>query len=155
MIQISHNLLSDFPKSLLDKSKILNLKKGEYLFRCGDQIRYIYYVLEGEIRGLRNQVNGSTAIMIRTCSGQFFAPVSLIMEIFPCSGFAAIRSKVVQFPVDAFKKSMKDFPDFSYYFSVSLSTSLKKQCALAERFRLKSARDRILHYLACETPSGN
>ncbi len=149
-----HASLEPFPDTLLKAAKIVSLKRGEFLFHCGDLVDSVFFVLEGEIRGLRSLANGNSVVMMRAGENEFFATASLIMRHFPCSAYSAVRSRVLRVPKIAFEEAMEESGDFACYFAICLSKSLKQQCSLAERLRLKSARDRILHYLACEAPGG-
>ncbi len=149
-----YSSLEPFPEALLNAAKIVQLRKGDFLFHCGDLVDSVFFVLEGEVRGLRTLRNGNSVVMMRAGENEFFATASLIMRHFPCSAYAAVRSRVLRIPRNSFEEAMEESGDFACYFAICLSKSLKQQCSLAERLRLKSARDRILHYIACESSSG-
>ncbi len=44
--------------------------------------------------------------------------------------------------------------DLSTAFARMLAGNLKRQCGRLERMRLTSAKDRVLHYIACESRDG-
>ena len=143
-----------FPESLLKASRSLSLKKGESLFQQDDSVDSLFYIIEGELIALRYQRDGKPAIMMRNTSGEIFAPASMDMAIYPCSAQATLASQLIRIPISVIKKHLATHPKFSTYYIQSLATNLKKQCARSERLRLKSARERVLHFISCESPSG-
>lgn len=143
-----------FPKLLVAASRERILIKNEVLFQPKDSVDSLFYTMEGEIFALRYQLDGTPAIMMRSFAGEIFAPASMNMTCYPCSAVAAIKSKVLQIPKTVFIEHLGKNPEFSRYFIDSLSTDLKKQCVRSERLRLKSVKDRILHFITCESTSG-
>ena len=47
-----HASLEPFPDTLLKAAKIVSLKRGEFLFHRGGSVDSVFFVLEGEIRGV-------------------------------------------------------------------------------------------------------
>ena len=104
---------------------------------------------------LRYQFDGKPVVMMRSISGEMFAPASINMPCYPCSGVATEASTLLQIPTSAFTEHLQGNPDFSRYYIDALSQDLKKQCANSERLRLKSIRERVLHFIVCESPGGD
>lgn len=127
------------------------LSKHDYLFHCGDEANAIYFVVRGEIHGLRYQPDGKQALMMRARDNEFFASSALQISHLPCNAIAAVNSEILVFDKATFIQAMQNNTYLSLFFARSISFSLKKQCSAAERLRLKSTRDRIVHYVVCES----
>jgi len=143
-----------FPKSLLKASRPLSLKKGESLFQQEDSVDALFYIIEGELIALRYQSDGKPAIMMRNSQGEIFAPASMSMSTYPCSAMATQPSKLLKIPMSVINEHLATHSEFATYFILALANNLKKQCARSERLRLKSAKERVLHYISCESPCG-
>lgn len=144
-----------FPTSLLQKSKTVSLGKDEILFQPGDTVTSIFYVIEGLLRAVRYQYDGKPAVMMHSTADNFFATSSINMDIYPCAAIASVKTQVLQIPKISLMEHLESDPEFTQLFIKSLSQDLKKQCSNAERLRLKSAKDRIIHFITCESPSGS
>ena len=143
-----------FPKTLLDNSRRYSLKKDETLFQRDDSVDSLFYIIEGELIALRYQYDGKPAIMMRNFSGEIFAPASMNMSVYPCSAVATKPSILLKIPLPVLNEHLLTDAEFARYCIQSLADNLKKQCARSERLRLKSARERVLHYISCESSSG-
>lgn len=141
---------SILPPSLLEKSTITPYKDGDIVFNVNDSIKHMIYVLEGEVHGVRNQMDGTNAILMRGVSGEYFAAASIMLDSYPCIARAIGNTKLLQIPMLSFRERLEDDTVFSHSFTQSLCITLKQQCARSERYRLKTAKDRIMHYLTCE-----
>ncbi|MGV6859901.1 MAG: Crp/Fnr family transcriptional regulator [bacterium] len=145
-------LLKKLPDQLLDQSRFVPLRKGECLFQPGDGVESIYYVISGQLRALRYQLDGKPAVMMHSCEDNFFAPVSINMETYPCAAMASKATTLLKIPKGFLIDLFHSDPAFSLKFIGSISMDLKNQCSNAERLRIKSARGRILHFITCESP---
>jgi len=43
------------PEGLITTSKYIELSREEFLFRPGDSVDFVYYIIEGQLRALRYQ----------------------------------------------------------------------------------------------------
>lgn len=148
------NPLDDLKEMLQGHAKEVFVPRNQYLFQCGDSINSLYLVLEGEMRALRHQPGGQKSIMMRATDGEFFAAASLTLDRYPCDGCAALDSTLLAIRQSDFTRLMDTTPKLARYFGIALSYELKKQCGRLERLRLPTVRERILHYVNCETRDG-
>jgi CRP-like cAMP-binding protein len=135
---------------LLAQAQQLELAKGDYLFRQGDQVRFIVFVLEGELKASRYLQDGLECVMVRGRPGEMFAESSLAVSNYHCNGIAVSASKLALLPVEAVRAALGGEGSLAYDLCVALARQARKQCARQERLRLKRARDRVLHFMACE-----
>lgn len=130
------------------------LEKGERLFTTGDKIERIYFINKGELRALRCLQDGSKAALMRALDGEFFALASLFMPNYPCDAIAARKTELLAFPHSVFIQALETDPLFSSALLKTMAFDIKTQCARVERLRLKRIRDRVVHYLSCESRDG-
>ncbi|RTL47398.1 MAG: cyclic nucleotide-binding domain-containing protein [Rhodocyclaceae bacterium] len=68
--------LAQVPESLRQRAEPWDLVTGQYLFRIGDSVHAIFTVINGEVRLIRRDRNGTEAVLQRSRGG-FFAEASL------------------------------------------------------------------------------
>lgn len=122
-----------FPELLVKSSHVCNLNKDEVLFQPQDEVDSVFYILKGELMAMRYQLDGKPAVMMRNFAGEIFAPASLAMDHYPCSGVAVSACQLLQIPKQIFNQSLENYPDFTRYYIESLGQDLKKQCTRSER----------------------
>lgn len=66
-----------------------------------------------------------------------------------------MKSRLLAFPATAFQVALGEDAAFALALIRTVSVDLKTQCGRVERLRLKRVRDRVVHYLACESRDGN
>ncbi|MFN3545457.1 MAG: Crp/Fnr family transcriptional regulator [Thiobacillus sp.] len=143
------------PPELKMSASTTRLDKGQSLFHAGDRVEVFHLVRAGELAAIRCMPNGAEAIMLTARAGEFFGEASLFQTEYSCEARALSPCILTTFGAERFRQAMTAHPDFSLAFVRRLAVSLRRQCSRVERLRLKSASDRILHYLTCEVgPSG-
>ncbi len=138
------------PAELLAQSRPIDLAKGEALFRQGDPVHQVIIVLEGEMKAVRHLPDGSECVMLRARGGELFAESSLADNQYRCDGIAVGATKVAAIPVEAMRAALGGEGSLAYAMCLAVARQARKQCSRQERLRLKRARDRVLHFLACE-----
>ncbi len=113
----------------------------------------MYYVLFGEIRLLRQSRAGVEIVLQRARQG-FLAEASLDQRAYHCDAVAAAPSAVLAIPRKAFIDALA-VESFRTGWIAHLARELRKVRAQAERLSLKTARDRIVHYIETEGESGS
>ena len=137
-------------RELGPEAKIRTLNKGEILFRLGAPVTHIYFVLEGEIRAVRYLADGTPCVMQRGGEGEIFGSPALCVDRYSCEATACCPTRVVEIPSETLRVAAVENGELALRFALSLAEDMRRQCSRYERLRLKSAGDRILHYLACE-----
>ena len=143
-----------FPATLTRAARRISLEKGEALFRAGQKVSGIYYVISGEVKALRHMAKSSEAVMVRAMAGEFFAESAIAAPRYSCDGVAVKPSELLFLPMEALDTALTD-AGFAKAFFLANAANARRQCSRYERVRLRSARDRVLHLLACESgPDG-
>ncbi|MCA1788578.1 MAG: Crp/Fnr family transcriptional regulator [Thioalkalivibrio sp.] len=143
-----------FPHELLRQAREISLAKNERLFSLGATVDQVFFVIAGEIRAVRHLSDGSEAVMMRARGGEFFALAGMFLTTYPCDAVASLASQVRIFPRGAFQQAVASDVVLASALVRAMAGVVKTQCARVERLRLKRVRDRVVHYLACESPDG-
>lgn len=138
------------PADLLAQGQAQTLARGAHLFRQGDAVNHVIFVLVGEMKAVRHLPDGCECVMLRARAGELFAESSLADSQYRCDGIAVGAATVVLVPVAAVRAALGGEGSLAYGFCLALARQARKQCSRQERLRLKRARDRVLHFLACE-----
>lgn len=156
MLANSKHALPDwFPTDLLLQCGKKTLKKKDFLFSLNDKATDIFFVESGEVQAFRLLPNGHSAIMQRASDNEFFAEAALCVDHYTCDAVVTRKAVVYCIPKDGLEKHLQKDDDFSIRFSTLLAINTRRQCSKLERLRISRARDRVLHYLICESDSSN
>lgn len=127
--------------------------KGEVVFRLGAHPQAVYFLLAGEVRLVRRSHAGGEVILQRVRRG-FFAEASLESGNYHCDAVAAQPSELLRIPLRLAREALEGDPAFRRAWIAHLSRALRRSRAQCERLALKSAPERILHYLESEGNNG-
>jgi len=149
----SQPALAVIPPELQALAEHREIETGETLFRLGDRLRGIFYVVAGEIRLVRRARNGLEIVLQRSREG-FFAEASLHTNVYHCDAVVAKSGAVLRFPAKAFRAALATDAMFRNAWMVHLARELLKSRARCERLGLNSAEQRIVHYIESEGADG-
>ena len=149
----SQPALAVIPPELRALAEQREIETGETLFRLGDRLRGIFYVVAGEIRLVRRARNGMEIVLQRSRGG-FFAEASLNTKVYHCDAVVAEPGAVLRFPAQAFRAALAADLMFRNAWMVHLAHELLKSRARCERLGLKNAEQRIVHYIESEGAHG-
>lgn len=139
-----------FTDDLVKRSQLVSLKKGDYLFHTNDKVVGIYYVLSGEIKALRNLIKGSEVVMMRSQAGDYFGESALAIDHYICDALCTKNAEIIFLSKDSIMDAMKNNV-FSMRFMLAIAKNSRRQCSRYERLRLHKAKDRLKHFLSCES----
>lgn len=149
----SEAILQAIPSGLRTLSRRIDLKAGETLFRAGARVQSIYLMLEGEVRLVRIGRSGVDVTLQRARDG-FVAEASLDSSSYHCDAVSTIPSVLLAFPVGAFRSALVQDSGFGRLWQSLLARQVRQLRAQCERLVLKSAEERIVHYLESEGVDG-
>lgn len=129
------------------------LAQGERLFSIGEAPRRMYYVVDGELRLVRNSRVGGETVLQRARRG-FLAEASLVSAAYHCDAVAVEASMVLVFPITEFRRLLDGDAAFRAGWTAHLAREVRRLRARCERLSLKGAAARVLHYLEIESDDG-
>lgn len=122
------------------------------LFSRGDRPKAMFYVIAGEVRLVRRSQSGVEIVLQRTRRG-FLAEASLDQPQYHCDAVAAETSSILILPRAALRDALEN-SDFRNRWIAHLARELRNVRTQAERLSLKTARERIVHFIETEGASG-
>ncbi len=145
-------LLAALPGTVRRQTRLLEIARQAVLFSRGDRPKTMFFVLAGEVRLVRRSHSGGEIILQRTRRG-FLAEASLDQPVYHCDAVAAETSSILAMPRNAFRDALEN-NDFRTRWLAHLARELRNVRAQAERLSLKTARERIVHFVETEGVSG-
>jgi len=124
------------------------LKAGEALFRQGGKTVGLCEVIEGSVRLARVDRAGNEVVLHVAGAGDTIAEASLFSPAYHCDAIASTDAVVRIYPkqvmVDAFARD----PKAAQAFTAMLARQVMTLRARIEQRNIRSARERLRHYLA-------
>lgn len=145
-------LLAALPDSVRRFTRLREVPRHTEVFARGDRPRDIFFVLSGEVRLVRRSRSGGEIVLQRTRRG-FLAEASLDQPAYHCDAVAAEPSRLLAIRQKAFVNALAA-AEFRDAWMGHLARELRKARAHAERLSLKTARERIVHFIETEGQSG-
>ena len=145
--------LAVIPPKLRAVADRLEFETGETLFRLGDRLKGVFCVVAGEVRLVRRARNGAEIILQRARGG-FFAEASIAAGKYHCDAVTAETSELLRFPAEAFRATLAADAIFRDAWIDHLAHEVLKLRAQCERLGLRSAAQRIIHYIESEGTDG-
>jgi CRP-like cAMP-binding protein len=124
-----------------------SLNQGEFLFQMGDRSTHLYTVLNGCVRLVRYSRQGDAIVMHTARSGDSLAEASLFSDTYHCDAEAVLPSTVACYDKKSILAILHDSPEKSLAAIAHFSRQVRGLRALLEVRSIRSARDRVLHYL--------
>lgn len=129
------------------------LAPGEFLFRKDDSAIYLYTVLEGCVRLVRYTLEGNAVVMHTARPGDGLAEASLFSPVYHCDAEAILPSTLACYDKKRILNILRGSPEKSLACIALFSRQVISLRALLEVRAIRSARDRVLHYLLLQADS--
>jgi CRP-like cAMP-binding protein len=149
----AHPELVALPTSLRRQAINIVAGDGETVFRLGSQPRRMMWVVDGEVRLVRRSRDGTEIVLQRAYSG-FVAEASMESSRYHCDAIAATDSRLLGFPIQSFGEALRHDEKFRTFWMRRLAREVRLLRAQCERLNLRSAADRIEHYIEAEGNKG-
>jgi CRP/FNR family transcriptional regulator, dissimilatory nitrate respiration regulator len=148
--------IDQLPPALQGVVKYQHLSNGQVLFHRNEEAQAIYVVKSGQIRLLHYTASGQSISHYAIHAGEICAEIGLFLDTYTCSAIAEEPTQILVFPKPAFLNTLRQEPDFAIAFIMQLSYRLHTTKVLAELRSIRSAQERVLHYLRLlVSPEGN
>ena len=123
------------------------LKAGETLFRLGDKIAGLCEIVKGRVRLARVDRAGHETILHVAGPGDTIAEASLFSPAYHCDAIASTDAVVRIYPKQAVLDAFAREPKAAQAFAATLARQVMGLRARVEQRNIRSARERIRHYL--------
>lgn len=132
---------------------MLEMGLSEYVFRNGDRPAAMFFILSGVVQLVRRSMGGDAIVLQRSSRG-FLAEASLDQSAYHCDAMVVAPSRMLAIPLRSFRAALED-KGFRQGWMSHLARELRRVRAQAERLCLRSAQERILHYIEVEGTGGS
>jgi CRP-like cAMP-binding protein len=151
-LSLASPLLATLPEPVRRLTRLTEVPRHATVFHRGDRPQAMFFVLSGEVRLVRSSSSGGEIILQRTRRG-FLAEASLDQRVYHCDAVAACASSLLAIQRKAFSTALAA-GDFRDKWIAHLARELRKVRAQTERLSLKTARERVVHFIEIEGESG-
>jgi CRP-like cAMP-binding protein len=127
------------------------LKAGQALFRQGSRTVGLYEVLSGHVRLVRISRAGREAVLCVAGTGDTIAEASLFSPTYQCDATATTASIVRLYPKALLLAEFERNRAAAQAFMAMLGHQVMHLRTRLEQRSIRSARDRVRHYLAVHT----
>ena len=136
------------PTGVRAAAKDRNLKAGEALFRLGDKTTGLCEVIAGRVRLARVDRSGHEVVLYVAEAGETLAEASLFSPQYHCDAIASTNATVRVYPKREMLAAFERNPKAARAFSAALARQVMDLRARIEQRNIRSARERVRHYLA-------
>ncbi|HEY9641572.1 MAG TPA: Crp/Fnr family transcriptional regulator [Coleofasciculaceae cyanobacterium] len=123
------------------------LATGQTLFHKGELTQFAFWLESGQLGLLHYTADGQAVNHYRVRHGESFAEVALFINVYDCTAMAEVPSRVALLPKQAVLEALRQHPDLAEAMMKQLAWRLHQIKMLLELRSIRSARDRVLHYL--------
>ena len=136
------------PAAVRAKAAERKLKSGEALFRQGDKPVSFFEVTSGRIRLSRVDRSGREVVLYVAGVGETIAEASLFSNVYHCDAIASTGAMVRGYPKAALLSAFDKDRKAAQAFSATLARQVMNLRTRIEQRNIRSARDRVRHYLS-------
>jgi CRP-like cAMP-binding protein len=136
------------PRKVRAAGTVRALKRGQTLFRAGQRTVGLYEVTSGRVRLVRLDRSGREVVLHNARAGDTIAEASLFSPTYHCDAIATTAARVRLYPKTAILAEFARNPEAAQPFMARLGHQIMALRTLLERHSIRSARERVRHYLA-------
>jgi len=125
-----------------------HVENGRPLFRRGDPVADVYYVVTGAVHLVRYQTDGSALILQRAGPGSILAEASLYFGTYHCDAVASGDANTRAYAKASLKKLLLRSPEFSDIWANYLAQELQRARLRAEILALRTVSERLDAWIA-------
>ena len=141
--------VEDWLPPAVSKAKVRRtLEAQEALFRQGSRATGIFEVIRGSVRLLRLDRSGREAVLYVARTGDMLGEAALFSRAYHCDAIATTKSVVHSYPKALLLAELERDPKFAQAFAAVLAHQVMNLRTLLERRNIRSARDRVRHFLS-------
>ena len=139
--------IDQLPTALRTVAKEQYLSTGQVLFHQNEDTQAIYAVKTGQIRLLHYTMSGQSISHYAVHAGEICAEVALFLDTYTCTAIVEEPTQVLVFPKQVFLNTVQQNQEFAIAFIMQLSYRLHTTKVMVELRSIRSAQERVLHYL--------
>lgn len=144
--------IDQLPTALQSVVTYQHLSSGNVLFHRNEKSQAVYALRSGRIRLMHYTNSGQSITHYTVQIGEICAEVALFMDTYACTAIVEKPTQVLVFPKQAFLQALRQYPDLAMVFMRQVSYRLHATKVMLELRSIRSAQERVLHYLRLIVP---
>jgi CRP/FNR family transcriptional regulator, dissimilatory nitrate respiration regulator len=133
-----------------------HIAAGQALFHRGERITGLYQVIHGRFRLVRHGRDGCEIVLYVATAGETLAEASLFSPKYHCDAIAITDATVRLYPKAAVLAELQRSPATAKKYMAMLAKQVVELRMRLEQRNIRSAHDRVRHYLAINVePDGH
>jgi CRP-like cAMP-binding protein len=129
------------------------LEEGACLFRRGDPVTRLFFVVEGAVDLMRMHDSGQVLRLHRASAGTVLAEASIFSEAYHCDAVAPIPAQLISVSIGDWKRRLADDPQLAGVWTRYLSRQVQDARVRCEMLSLRRVSDRLDLWLASKGQS--
>ncbi len=121
---------------------------GALLFRRGEPIHWLHFVVTGRVNLVRQTLQGSDLVLQRAQTGSPLAEASLFAERYHCDGRAEVATETLGIRIAAARERLSREPEFARWWAEHLAREVQVARLRAELLTLKTVAERLDAWLS-------
>lgn len=138
--------LTDLPPELHQATVQRRLTTGQILIQQGEPSDFIFWVKTGQMR-LVSFTEEQMVTHYFVDAGEFFSESSLYFDSYGCTAMAEMPTEIIAIPKEVFSTVLDQSPPLSAKYLATLTHRFQSVKTLLGLRGIRSARERLLHYL--------
>jgi CRP-like cAMP-binding protein len=147
--------LPAFPGALRPHANRITYRSGTTIFRAGNPTRWVYYLESGCVRLIRRGRAGEEIVLHQARAREFFAEASIDSARYHCDALAMDAATVLRVSAADITNLVVVDPEFARQWISLLARQLRTVRTRVERLSLKSAAERIRHFVLSGPPGAH
>lgn len=143
----------ELPPVLKNTITYLEVAKGQILFQQQEPAQNIFWVESGRLK-LVSFAEEQMITHYSVGADESFAETALYCDIYACTAIAEQTSRVIAIPKQVFLEVLRQSPTLFEQYLTHLTYRFAAVKRLLELRSIRSARDRLLHYLSYQRQPG-
>lgn len=136
-------------KEILDY-QIINLKKGDTLFRQGSAANSLFFLDKGRVKLVRDTIEGQPLVIHIAYTQETFAEASFFADKYHCHAICDCASTILSFSKKEVLQHLKSHPEYTMELLKINTQQVRSLRLLNEIKSINSAYDRVLSFLLSE-----
>lgn len=145
--------LDQLPAALQTVVSQQTLTVGQPLFHKGEPAKAVYAIQSGRIRLLHYTESGQIVNHYQVNPGELCAEVVLFIDAYACTAIVEEPTQVLVFPKQVFLSALQQDSALAIAFMTQMAYRLHLTKTMLEIRGIRSARERVLHYLRFMIPT--
>lgn len=142
-----------FPAVLRQQCRIVSVDAGRVLLKCDGEESSIHRVMAGDV-SVQREMMGEAVTLQRAAAGDWLIETGMGMQAADAFVLCERQSTLLSVPASALAECLERESGFAHAWCLEMGEQAARMQRRIERISLRHALQRVVHYLATESPGG-